>query len=70
MSKYTWHSNFKLGDKVILDTQGNITGNVNLVGFDLRGVQYEVNWWSNGDRRSAWFSANELEDLNKKPDSV
>lgn len=51
---------FVPGDRVTINSLENGSGLVSAVSAGLRGTEYEVRYWHNGDRKSAWFLAEEL----------
>ena len=51
---------FSIGDRVVVkDIEA--AGIVYAVTISRDGVEYQVKWFSNSDRKSEWFRAEELE---------
>jgi hypothetical protein len=56
----TEHFKFNLSDKVIVK-EVQRPGRVESLMIDFLGPQYRVAYWDNGERKTVWLNADELE---------
>lgn len=66
-SRKEWTNIIPLGEEVYIGTVngvapgGGIRGQISAVAFYATGaIIYEVVWWKDGDRKSAWMSESEM----------
>lgn len=57
---------YSLGEPVKIIALEGMIGRIDSLELDNNGKMYRVVYWFNGDRKSAWSYANELESTKSK----
>ena len=60
---------YSLGEPVKIKALENMLGHIDSLELDNNGKMYRVIYWFNGERKSAWAYANELESIKQRSEN-